>query len=232
MKPIIPLFFLLLSCAYPDSASSQESPQRIDEVQVTTSSGTVRLIAKPKSIYISTLADRRLKLETIVTNASADGSLPENLKTELMTELARIRREEEAASAQASQSANSKVMGLARSLDDVGFKINNVLKREVVTPLVQGTQFAVSSGDWIDIDDVAMRRWDLEGRIAKLVAEGRMTQADAAETRKTLDAVGEKESAMRADGDLDVKESRVLYTDFDRIASQIDRMSKRKPAKK
>lgn len=201
-------------------------------MQVTTSSGTVRLIAKPKSIYISTLTDRRLKLETIVTNASADGSLPENLKTELMTELARIRREEEAASAQASQSANSKVMGLARSLDDVGFKINNVLKREVVTPLVQGTQFAVSSGDWIDIDDVAMRRWDLEGRIAKLVAEGRMTQADAAETRKTLDAVGEKESAMRADGDLDVKESRVLYTDFDRIASQIDRLSKRKPIKK
>ncbi len=201
-------------------------------MQVTTSSGTVRLIAKPKSIYISTLTDRRLKLETIIANESTNGSLPEHLKSELMTELARIRREEEAASAQASQSANSKVTGLARSLDDVGFKINNALKREVVTPLVQGTQFAVNSGDWIDIDDVAMRRWDMEGRIAILVAEGRMTQADAAETRKMLDAIGEKESAMRADGDLDVRESRILYTDFDRIASQIDRLSKRKPMKK
>ncbi len=232
MKPIIPLFLLLLSFAHPDSASSQERPERIDEVQVTTSSGTVRLIAKPKSIYISTLTERRLKLENIITNASANGSLPETLKTELMTELARIRGDEEAAAAQSSQSANSKVMGLARSLDDVGFKINNALKREVVTPLVQGTQFAVNSGDWIDIDDVAMRRWDLEGRIAKLVADGRMTQVDAAATRKTLDAIGEKESAMRADGDLDVKESRALYTDFDRIASQIDRLSKRKPMSK
>lgn len=231
MKLIIPLFVLLLSFAYPDSTSSQERPERIDEVQVTTSSGTIRLIANQKSIYISTLTDRRLKLENIIANASDNGSLMEGLKTELMTELARIRTEEEAASTQSSQSANSKVMGLARSLDDVAFKINNALKREVVAPLVQGAQFAVNSGDWIDIDDVAMRRWNLEGRIAKLVAEGRMTQVDAAETRKTLDAVGEKECAMRADGDLDVKESRVLYTDFDRIASQIDRLSKRKPTK-
>ena len=88
------------------------------------------------------------------------------------------------------------------------------------------------SGDWIDIDDIAMRRWDLEGRIAKAVDEGRLSRENAAQIRKTLDTIGEKENGMRADGDLDVKESRILYTEFDRVASQIDRMSKRRSGKK
>ncbi len=226
------LTILLLSLLRTLPAECQEKPERLDEVQVTTSSGTTRLIAKPKSVMISTLTERRHKLESIVANASADGTLPEASRSEINSELERIAHEEELAASQSNQTCNSKVMGLARSLDDVGFKLNTALKREVVTPLVQGTQFAVNSGDWIDIDDVAMRRWDLEGRIAKHVADGKMSQENAAELRKTLDAIGEKESTMRADGDLDLKESRLLYGEFDRVASQIERQSKGKPGRK
>ncbi|HEY9787120.1 MAG TPA: hypothetical protein V6D17_17140, partial [Candidatus Obscuribacterales bacterium] len=147
-------------------------------------------------------------------------------KMELKAELDRIASEEATVSAQATKSANSKVIGLARSLDDVGFKLNSMLKKQVVLPLVQGSHFAVGSGDWIDIDDVAMRRWDLEGRIAKLVADGVMNMETASELRKQMDAIGDRESRMRSDGDLDYKESRILYSDFDRIAGQIEKLSR------
>lgn len=226
VPPLIAVLFSILP-----AHCQEENAGPVTEVQVTTSSGTTRIIAKPKSVMISTLSERRQKLERIVAAESANGSLTAALQTELKADLARIAGEEEAAAAQTTKSANSRVMGIARELDDVGFRLNNALHKEIVTPLVQGTQFAVESGEWIDIDDVAMRRWDLEGRIAKAVAERRISQEDAAGIRKTLDAIGEKESDMRADGDLDVKESRILYTDFDRIASQIDRMSKRRSCK-
>lgn len=231
MKDQICLALVAVFSSILPAQCQEESVGPVTEVQVTTSSGTTRIIAKPKSVMISTLSERRQKLERIIADESANGSLPAALQTELRADLVRIAGEEEAAAALATKSANSKVMGIARELDDIAFKLNNALHKEVVTPLVQGTQFAINSGDWIDIDDVAMRRWDLEGRIAKAVAEGRMSQEDAAGIRKTLDAIGEKESGMRADGDLDVKESRILYSDFDRIASQIASMSKRRQRK-
>jgi len=231
MKKIIlsALPSLLLLTSRPVCCQEEKQGQ-VNEIQVTTSSGTTRIIARPRSAMVKTLSEQRQRIENIVDRAGT--ALPENVRAEVKSELSRIAAEEASLADDSSNKATSKMMGLARALDDVVFKINASLRKEVATPLVQGTQFAVMSGNWIDIDDIAMRRWDLEGRIAKAVDEGRLSRENAAQIRKTLDTIGEKESGMRADGDLDVKESRILYTEFDRVASQIDRMSKRRSGKK
>lgn len=230
MKIILCALPALLLIASTPVCCQEERLGQVNEIQVTTSSGTTRIIARPKSAMVKTLSEQRQRIENIVERAGT--ALPENVRAEVKSELSRIADEEASLADDSSNKATSKMMGLARALDDVVFKINASLRKEVATPLVQGTQFSIMSGDWIDIDDIAMRRWDLEGRIAKAVDEGRLSRENAAQIRKTLDTIGEKENGMRADGDLDVKESRILYTEFDRVASQIDRMSKRRSGKK
>lgn len=202
--------------------------QTVSKIQITTGSTTITLMAMPKSVLLGTVCDQRRKLENILASAAQNGQLSQQQHDDLKSELDRVAQEEAAINSEPSKTANSKVMGLARSLDDVVLKMNSIMGRPVALPLVEGSHFAVKSGDWIDIDDVAMRRWDLEGRISKLLAEGKITKEQAVQVRNKLDVVAERESEMRADGDLDFKESRTLYEQFDSVARQIESLSKRR----
>lgn len=214
---------LILSCA----ESGAEKPEPVSKVTITTGSTTITLTAMPKSTAITTITKRREELDKLLTTAVTSGSLSPEKRDMLRAELDRVAQEEAAIGGSKAQAANSKVIGLARSLDDVGAELNIVLKRDVTTPLVQGSHFSVVSGEWIELDDVAIRRWDLEGRVAKLLAAGRITQIQANDIRKQMDVIAERESGMRADGDLDFKESRVLYTDFDKIGRRLESLSKK-----
>lgn len=211
---------------------AQEKPAPIQKLEVTTTGTTVTLTATPQSVFITTISKKREKLQTLLGDAVTKGMLSQSQQEELRAELDRVAKEEAIISGAGNDAkANSKVVGLARSLDDVGTKLNVVFHSEVSVPLIQGAHFAVVSGQWVELDDVAIRRWDLEGRISKLLADNRVTLDQAKQLRAQMDAIGDKESTMRADNNLDFKESRILYQDFDRVGRKIEDLEKQKPRK-
>lgn len=211
---------------------AQEKPAPIQKLEVTTTGTTVTLTATPQSVFITTISKKREKLNGLLADAVTKGMLSPAQQDELRAELDRVAKEEATiAGAGNDAKANSKVVGLARSLDDVGTKLNIVFHSEVTVPLIQGSHFAVVSGQWVELDDVAIRRWDLEGRISKLLADNKVTLDQVKQLRAQMDAIGDRESAMRADNNLDFKESRILYQDFDRVGRKVEDLEKQKRRK-
>jgi hypothetical protein len=72
------------------------------------------------------------------------------------------------------------------------------------------------------LDDIMVRRAELEGRIARELATGRLTSTEAARLRVQMDSIASMETRLRADGYLTYKESRLLYQSFDRVGSRLD----------
>lgn len=92
------LLLLLIAFAGGSAALAENGIAQIDAAQVTTSSGTTRIIAKPKSALVDSTSEQRLKLEKIVERAGT--ALAENMSIEVNSQLARIAAEKDAFSMQ------------------------------------------------------------------------------------------------------------------------------------
>ncbi|HEY9759244.1 MAG TPA: DUF3659 domain-containing protein [Oculatellaceae cyanobacterium] len=113
---------------------------------------------------------------------------------------------------------------LARDLDVITTQVATVVPA-VPQPLIAGSHLTISNGCIVELDDVSVRRSDLEARIAKDYLQGRLTANQSTELRERMNSIETMEATFRSQhpGDLTLKESRILYTNFDKVASTLDK---------
>ena len=113
---------------------------------------------------------------------------------------------------------------LARDLDVITTQIGTYVTT-IPQPIIAGSHLSISNGQIVELDDVSVRRSDLEARIIKDYLQGRLTSAQADDLRGQMNAVETMEGTFRNQhpGDLTLKESRILYTHFDKVASNLDK---------
>jgi hypothetical protein len=177
-------------------------------------------------VLFGTITTRREQLNKLYADALAQNLMAEAERNLLKAELDRIAAEEAAAKALTGVAASSKVVVLARDIDTLGERFNIVLKKPVFVPIVEGSHFTIVEGKVVELDDVAKRRWDLEGKISKYYLENKISASEANKLRSRMDLIATQEAGMRADGNLDLKEGRVLYGEFDKIGSDLDSAAK------
>lgn len=173
------------------------------------------------NMFVTTVDARRAQIESIISAGLAGNSLTAQQAAELRAELDRIAKLE-AASTSGTQFAFTRALPIAYDLDVLGGRIHTLVPTSTYTPIITGSRMVLSNGQIVMLDDVMVRRAELEGRIAREMATGRLTTAEAARLRVQLDSIASMESRMRADGYLTYKESRLLYQSFDRVGSRLD----------
>lgn len=177
-------------------------------------------------LLFGTITTRREQLNKLYADALAKKLLAESDQTLLRAELDRIAAEEAAARSLTGVAASSKVVILARDIDTLGERFNIVMKTPVFVPIVEGSHFTIVEGNVVELDDVAKRRWELEGKISKMYLENRISATQANNLRGRMDLIATQEAGMRSDGNLDLKEGRILYGEFDKIGSDLDHQAK------
>jgi hypothetical protein len=214
-----------------DIASALKTTSLQPLTVVDTTSGNARIVSDQfgrviaiseggPDIYIKTLEGRRLDLEARLAAGQASGSIAAQQARDLRTELDRVAR------VQASQRSNEftyvDALPLAMSLDYVGQEIVQVIPTYSYAPLINGSRFVIFDGRVVMLDDVMVRRGELESKIARMRATGRLSARQAATLRADLSKIAIVEKQMRAKGALTFKDSRELYKDFDRVGSRLD----------
>ena len=188
-------------------------------VTTTTSSPVVYVQTISPALYVTTLDTRRSDLYKLVIDARKRGVLSHQQADLMLSELDRVQRE-----TNTSLSYGRAVL-LARDLDMIGVQIATIVP-SVPQPIIEGSHLTISNGQLLTMDDVAVRRSDLEGRIAKDYLVGRLSPNRADELRQRMNAIDTMEANFRQHGgDLTLKESRMLYSNYDKVASDLDRFA-------
>jgi hypothetical protein len=117
----------------------------------------------------------------------------------------------------------SRAVMLAKDLDLIGTGLGTVVTTDAYVPIIQGSHFTVYNGSILELDDLSVRRADLESRITKDYLQGRLTESQATDLRIQLDAIGTTAAVYRSTGGIDAKEGKQLYRDFDHVASEIEK---------
>jgi hypothetical protein len=217
------VFCFALSSAHADSVTTTTTTTTVGEpgTVVTSSGGTVYLRTASPEVLIKTIEGRRADLEKQVNDACARGDITGNQADAIKRELKRIATE----TSSSTISYPSAVM-LAQDLDLIGSQYCTVVTTApAIVPIIAGSHFTVVDGQVLELDDLSVRRADLESRITKDLLRGRLTDAQAANLRAKLSTIGAEQAVYKADGTLDFKEARHLYSDMDKVASQIDSMA-------
>jgi hypothetical protein len=180
--------------------------------------GVVYLRTASPSLLVTTIEGRRKDLEKQIDDAYGRGEISASQVEAMKRELRRIARE----TGSNTISYPAAVM-LAQDLDLIGTQYRTVVTTApVYLPIIAGSHFTISNGQVFELDDLSVRRANLEARVTKDLLQGRLSDAQAAQLRARLSNIGTEAAIYRADGNLDFKEARHLYTDFDRVATQIE----------
>lgn len=198
----------------PDTTNSS---QRI----VSTQYGNVIGISEAgPDIYIKTIDTRRAELEAQIAAGQAAGKIAEQQARNLRAELERVAQLQ--AAEKAGQYTYVTALPLAMSLDYVGNQLVGVIPTTTYVPLIDGTRFVVYGGRIVMLDDIMVRRAELEMKISRMLANGNISAKQASTLRVELGNIAVIESKMRAKGAFSYKDSKDLYTAFDHVGSQLD----------
>lgn len=172
------------------------------------------------SVYSATLDTRRDELRRLIASAEATGTIPHAQADSFRMELDRLTALQNAALAAGLTSTNA--LPIAMQLDSLRDRVVTYSPSVTIQPLIVGSRFILQNNQVALLDDIVVRRADLEGRIASQLAAGKISERQAASLRSQLDESAVFERAMRTDGNLDFKESRQLYAAFDKVATRLD----------
>jgi len=171
------------------------------------------------SLLVTTLEGRRKDLDKMIDQARERGDISAQRCEAMKAELRRIARD-----TGSNEISYPLAVMEAEDLDLIATQYGTlVTAAPVYVPIISGSHFTVVDGSVFQLDDLSIRRIDLEGRITKDLLEGRLSESRAAELRAQLSNIGAEAAVYRADGNVDFKESRRLYTEFDRVASGIEK---------
>jgi hypothetical protein len=188
---------------------------------VTPSGSVVYLRTTSPLLLVTTIEERRKLLQTQIQTAVERGDISSEQGSAMNRELKRIGLE----TSSNTVSYPAAVM-LAQDLDLIGTQYRTVVTTApAFVPIIEGSHFTIYNGQVVQLDDLSIRRAGLEARVTKDYLKGKLTDSQAATLRAKLSNIGTEAAIYKADGNLDFKEARRLYTDFDRVASQIDSMA-------
>ena len=200
-------------------------PGTVVERTVVTGSGVVPLTITDARAILQTVDQRRSELDKRIVDARSASTLSEAQARELRQELDRIGAEVTYLKGQSNPSLVRAIV-LGQDLDVLSSRFRTVLPSTTVfVPIIEGSHFTIFNGRTIQLDDLAVRRIELENKILSRQASGKITWEQANHLRSNLNAVAAKEDAFRADGDLTFKESKIIYQDMDKVANELDNMS-------
>jgi hypothetical protein len=172
------------------------------------------------TVYSTTLDARRDELRKLIASGEATGTIPRAQADSFRLELDRLTALENAALAAGLSPTNA--LPIAMQLDTLRERVITYSPAVTIQPLIVGSRFILTNNQVALLDDIMVRRADLEGRIASQLAVGKISERQAASLRAQLDESAVLERAMRSDGNLNFNESRQLYTAFDKVATRLD----------
>jgi hypothetical protein len=222
-----------------DSVSNQlvtlTSIPRLAPVAVVDTSGNARIsvdsfgnivsvTSVTPDIYVNTLDGRIHDIQRLIASGQASGTISEFQAKAFRAELDRLVYLE--AQGKSGSMTYVQALPIATQLDALTDRIT-VVTKSPLPPLVAGSRFVLTTGQVVLLDDVMVRRADLEGKIAAKLAEGKLSPDAAASLRQQMDDIGRVEAQMRAsNGELSFKQGRNLYGQFDKVGSRLDRLAK------
>ncbi len=188
---------------------------------VTAPSNVVYFRTASPEVLVTTLAGRRKSLAEQIDQACDRGEITGNKAEAMKRELSRIDRESN------STISYSRAVMFAQDLDLIGDQYRTIVKTtpSEYVPIISGSRFTVSNGQVLQLDDLSVRRADLEGRVLKDLLQGRMSESQASKLRAKLESLGNEQAIYSENGNLNDKEARHLYNEFDRVASDIERIA-------
>ena len=203
-----------------ESPSSAETTTTTTTTTTTAPGSVVYLRTTSPVLLVTTIDQRRKTLEKQIQEAVDRGTISSEQGARMKRELVRIASE----TSSNTISYPAAVM-LAQDLDLIGSQYRTVVTTApAYAPIIEGSHFTIYNGKVVELDDLSIRRAGLEARVTRELLAGRLTDAQAATLRSRLSTIGAEAAVYQADGNLDFKEARRLYTDFDRVATDIDKM--------
>jgi len=194
------------------------APAVVSAVVSTNGGGLVRIGTASPELYVTTIETRRKDLDRLIDRARDSGQITGKQADVMKSEIRRIAHE-----TGSNTISYSRAVMLAEDLDLIGNRLGTVVTTGGYVPIIQGSHFTVYNGTILQLDDLSVRRADLEARITKDYLEGRLTDSQTVNLRAQLDAIGTTAAVYRETGGIDFKESKALYRDFDHVASEIER---------
>jgi len=174
---------------------------------------------KSEQLY-TTLNDRITNIQRLIASGQANGTMSNGQAAAFRAELDRL-----TALVMSGRNGNFtyvEALPIAMQLDALSNRVVVLAPGQTVQPLVIGTRLVLTSGETVVLDDLMVRRADLEGRITQNLAASRISDVEARSLRSQMDEIGRMESQMRVGGNLSFKDSRRLYNLFDKVASKLD----------
>ena len=211
----------VLSCSALSYATADEVTTTSTTVESRSSSlpgGVVYFRTVQPTLLVTTLEGRRRNLEKQLDDACARGEISPTQSETLKAELRRI-----AAQTSTNNISYSDAVMLAEDLDLLSTQYGTfVTTAPAYVPIINGSHFTIYNGQVVELDDLSVRRVDLEARVTKDYLRGRLSSSQANQLRTKLQNIGNEAAIYRADGNLNDKEARHLYTEFDHVASQLE----------
>ena len=171
------------------------------------------------TVLITTIEGRRRDLERSIDQSCQSGQISHSQADAMKAELRRIASE----TGSNTISYPAAVM-FAQDLDSIDRQYRTIVTTApVYAPIITQTTFTTSTKQVYALDDLSARRANLEGRITKAVLQGRLSTTHAVDLRQQLANIGNEANNYTASGQVDVKESRRLFTEFDHVASEIEK---------
>ena len=185
-----------------------------------TTGGTVYFRTAKPEVLVMTITARRKDLDRMIDAAHAKGNISAKKAEAMKNELKRIARE-----TGTNTITYERAVAYARDLDYIGTSLGGVVVEgvPVYQPIIAGSHFTVVNGQIYVLDDLSVRRVDLEARIIKDYLEGRLSDERASKLRNELDAIGATQAIYSASGELDPVSSRKFYKEMDSVASELEK---------
>lgn len=207
--------------------------ETVEETKVTqTNAGTDTTVTKTvvkastikSDVYMVTIETRRRELEKIIGEGMSTGKLTKAQADELRSELDDITKLEIAARKLGAAIPYTQIAFIATRLDAVSARLAELVGITLV-PIVANGRITVISGEVVELDEMASRRAEMEGRISIAYAHHTLSKKQVTELRRQLDDIAVMEVKFRdndINGQFTDQEARDLFKAFDKVGSQID----------
>lgn len=183
-------------------------------------SGVVYVRTAKPQVLVTTIEARRKDLDKMIDRAREKGNITGKEADAMKAELRRIAKE-----TGSNTITYERAIVYARDLDYIGERVKGVVVENVAPyqPIIAGSHFTVIDGQIYVLDDLSIRRVDLEARIIKDYLQGRLSEQRCNELRAQLDAIAVTQAVYTANGELDPVTSRPFYKKMDEVASKLEK---------
>ncbi len=192
----------------------------------TTTTTTIKAATVKPDVYIVTIDTRRRELEKIIGEGMATGKLTKAQADELRSDLDDVTKLEIAAQKLGAAIPYTQIAVIATRLDVIALRLTEIVGVQIA-PIMSNGRITIVSGEIVELDEMASRRAEMEGKISIAYAHHTLTKSQVKTLRLQLDDIAATEVKFRngdINGQFTDEQARTLFKAFDHVGSQIDSM--------